>query len=159
MKLFAIFTLALICQQLAQGQETGAARSNGDLVKIAAFAVRHEIEVSQLRTRNDVCVAIDTRLDVDEKDLVSELKANGLLVHQHEWCNRGPRGFRLFVHAPIKRDTDSEYHVEIEVGDLTIKPGEHFATMLKQGTYHVRFEKGAQPEMISYEKTCCPRTK
>jgi hypothetical protein len=158
MKLLAALTLLLICQQITHAQANVAAGGNGDLIEVTAFAVRFEAEASQLKARKDLCVAIDTRLEMREKDLVSKLKASGLAVHSHEWCNRGPRGLRFLVSAPIKRADDGAYEVKVEVGDLTIKTGEHFATMLKQGTYRVRFEKGSQPEMGSYHKTCCPRT-
>ena len=56
------------------------------------------------------------------------------------------------MRAPIKRRDDGTYEVMIEVGDLTIRPAEHFVTLLKQGTYRVKYEKGSQPEMISYHK-------
>jgi hypothetical protein len=158
MKLLAALSLLLICQPITQAQKGDSADGNSDLIEATAFAVRLEVEASQLKARNDLCVALDTRLEMREKHLVSMLKAGGLAVHSHEWCNRGPRGFSVLVGAPIKRTVDGAYEVKVEVGDLTIKPGEHFATMLKQGTYRVRLEKGSQPELILYHKTCCPRT-
>jgi len=129
-----------------------------ELIEVTAFAVRLEAEASRVRARRDLCVAIDTRLEINERDIVSKLKARGMAVHPHGWCNHGPRGFSFFVSAPIKRTGDNEYEVKIEFGDLTIKPGEHFATVLKEGVYRIRFTKGSQPEFITYQKTCCPRT-
>jgi hypothetical protein len=143
MRFLAALALLLVWRQNVRGQETVTLGGNADLIEITAYAIRHEADASQLKGRKDLCVAIDTRLSLHEKDLVSKLKTSGLAVHTQEWCNRGPRGFNFFIAAPIKRTSDGAYDVKVEVGDLTIKPGEHFATMLKQGTYRVRFEKGS----------------
>jgi hypothetical protein len=157
MRALTVLALFVVCGQFAQAQETLAAGGSADLIEVTAFVVRLEAKTSQLMARKDLCLSFDTRLEIRERDVVSKLREGGLAVHPHEWCNHGPRGFRFSVGAPIKRAVDGVYEVVVDVGDLTIRPGEHFATTLREGTYRVKLEKGSQPEMISYQKTCCPR--
>jgi hypothetical protein len=158
MRIFAVLALFVCSQQVGPAQETTAAAGSDELIEVSAFAVRLDAEASQLKARKDLCVAIDTRLKINEQDIVSKLRAGGLGTHPHEWCNHGPRGFSFLLSAPIKRTVNGDYEVKIELGDLKIKPGEHFATILKEGVYRLKFAKGSQPEFISYQKTCCPRT-
>ena len=97
----------------------------GDLLQITVFALQHEAEASELNKRKDMCVTLDTRLDIRERILCPGSKPTGLVVHPQHWCNRGPRGFRLSIRAPIQRTDNDAYEVTIQVGDLKIRPGEH----------------------------------
>jgi hypothetical protein len=158
MRTLLIFALLLlISQHSAQAQKAAEASERGKLLEVAAFAIGLEAEASHLTSNKNLCVALDTRLPMSEKDLISKLKRSGLVAHSSEWCNRG-RGYRIEIHAPIDAWDMGKYEIQVEVGDMTIMPGEHFATKLKQGTYQVKFEEGAQPEFISYRKSCCPRS-
>ena len=158
-KLFIAVSLLLTCQQVARSQEVAPVMGDADLLEVTIFALQHEAEASDLNKRRDVCVSLDTRLGISEKDVASLLKADGLAVHLQEWCNRGPRGYSLFVHAPINRTDEGTYEVTIQVGDLKIEPGVHFATLLKDGTYLIHYDGKSGPKLVSYKQKCCPRAK
>ena len=69
MRFLAALALLLVWRQNVRGQETVTLGGNADLIEITAYAIRHEADASQLKGRKDLCVAIDTRLSLHEKDL------------------------------------------------------------------------------------------
>jgi len=148
-----LWALAIIvCQQVA----TVGQLSNRE--QAIAFAVYLETHASRLEKRADVCVAFGHGLSADEKAVLAELKQQKLKVRPGDWCNEGPRGLVISVIAPISEPVPGTYEVKVEVGDLrAIRGGaEHFATLVRRGTYTVKCKEGSEPELIRYEQTAQP---
>ena len=66
-------------------------------------------------------------------------------------------GSRDYPHGPHiqllqpQRHSDGTIDVEVRVGDLT-RPGIHFATLLREGTYHFKLNDSGEWQMIGYAK-------
>ncbi len=150
--------LVIACQQITPPKDTPATHGPSTVERVIVFAVQQESEASHLRSRKDLCIGFGHGLAVDEKAIISQLKHNGLKVHPNQWCNRGPRGLRIGIVAPINEVAPGMYELVIELGDLSIRQGEHFATLLRRGTYVIRCDNGARPQLVSYRQTCCAKT-
>ena len=145
--------LVLFTSQTVLTQSASDEAALDSLGRVVVFVVGLETRASDLTHRKDLCVAIGVGLNVDENRVVSKLRHDGLKVHSHQWCNNGPRGVRIAVLAPISKAADGTYELTVEVGDLSMASGEHFATTVKRGIYRVSARE--QTDLLSYQKTCC----
>jgi hypothetical protein len=128
------------------------------LEKAVVLAVQLESTVSDLARRNDVCVALGSGLEASEEKIVSNLKHKGLKLHENRWCNNGQRGVRVAAISPVKETSPGTYEIVLQTDDLwPLQRGEHFATLLKRGTYVVHCEEGSGPQLISYQQSCCSK--
>lgn len=123
--------------------------------RVIVFSVQQEIKASNLAARRDLCVGFGHGLLADQKAIISDLTHTGIQVHAIEWCNRGPRGISVDVISPINEVSPGAYEVNIAVGDLSIPAGQHFAALLKRGTYVINCAESSEPQLVSYRQTCC----
>jgi hypothetical protein len=139
-------------------KESSTASQLSNLGRAAAFAIRLEIHANRLENRTDVCVGFGHGLAVDEKAVLTELKREKVKVHSNDWCNQGLRGLAISIISPANESSPDTYEVVVEVGDLRQmwRGGEHFATLLRRGTYSVKCKNGVEPELVRYQETCCP---
>jgi hypothetical protein len=150
--------LVITCQKLALAKDNGPVNELGNLERVLAFAVQQEVQTSGVKNRKDLCVGFGHGLVADQEAVISELRRNGLKVHPNEWCNRGPRGLSIGIIAPVRETAPGMYELVLELADLSIRQGEHFATLLRRGTYVIRCETGSEPRLVSYRETCCAKT-
>jgi hypothetical protein len=122
------------------------------------FAVQREAARDNLTQRQDVCVAFDTRLKLDEKAILLELNRLRVPVHSYSWCSRGPRGLTIFI-GPIQEPRTSTYNIAVDLGDSRpiVEQGAHFATLVRRGTYTIKSAEHSEPELVSYSETCCSK--
>src|ERR1700674_3347855 len=139
--------LILASQQIASGNEPGASQSFGVVERAIVFAVQQEVKANNLLAQRDLCIGFGQGLEVDQKAILSTLRRTGIRVRPNEWCNQGPRGVRVGIAAPIDETPPGTYTVNVQVDDLSIQPGEHFATTLRRGTYVIRCETGFKPHL------------
>ncbi len=141
--------------QLATAKE---APDNGlrSVDRAVVFAIQQEFQRIGPESLKNVCVGFGHGLDIHDKAVISELKNKGLKVHRADWCNRGPRRVQIAIVAPIRETSPGTYEFVLEVGDLFIPEGEHFATLLRRGTYIVHYEGASEAQLVSYHQTCCP---
>jgi hypothetical protein len=118
--------------------------------RVIVFAVQQEVQDGHVNKRKDVCLGLGDGLNVDERAIISALKRKGVRVHTNAWCNRGPRGLRIGVIAPIKQGAPETYEFVVDLTDLSIRPDEHLATRLRRGTYVIRCDHSFKPQLISY---------
>jgi hypothetical protein len=124
------------------------------------FAVLQEAKAADLSGRRDVCLGFGHGLVVQEKLILSELASRGLVLHKLTWCSNGPRGLSIDVIPPVEHLRDGVVRFRVDVGDLYIPEGVHFATMLRSSVYAIQCcDKHAEPKLISYKRTCCPEIK
>jgi hypothetical protein len=124
--------------------------------RAVVFAIQREAQAIHIDGRKDICIAFGHGLDIHEKAVVAELENRNLKIHHENWCSRGPRGLNIAVVAPIRETSPGTYEFVVEVGDLSMPEGAHFATLLRRGTYMVHCEGSSEPQLVSYRQTCCP---
>jgi hypothetical protein len=151
--------MIIACQQIILAQETVKAGGLGNLERVAVFAVQQEVGANKLKTRSDLCIGFGDGLGIDEKAVMSKLNRVGLRLHPVGWCNDHARGLRIAIISPIRETSPGTYELTLELSDLSpLRRGEHFATLVKRGTYVIRCDKGSEPELVSYQRTCCEKT-
>jgi hypothetical protein len=143
--------VVLTFQQVALAKDSAAVHGWGTLERTIAFAIQQEVEAGNLRSKPDLCVGFGQGLDINEAIIVSNLRHSGLQVHTKDWCNQGPRGVRIGIIAPIHEEPPGTYELRVQVDDLSIQAGEHFATILRRGRYVIRSCKASRPKLVSYE--------
>jgi hypothetical protein len=149
--------LLVICQRLTLGKDNSPGRKVGNVERVLSFTVELEIQASGLRTRKDVCLAFGNGLVADQQAVLSDLRRDGFKVRLNEWCNHGPRGLSVQIVALINETVPGVFDVVVELGDNSIRPGEHFATLLRRGAYEIWYKSGYAPRLLSYQETCCTR--
>jgi hypothetical protein len=149
--------LVIAGSQLIQAKSD--ANLPSELERVAIFAIQQEVSTSDLQSAKDICIGIGHGQAVREKIILSNLAGESPAPHPIAWCTTGNRGVSIDVLAPINESSPGQFEVTIEVGDEAIKEGEHFATLLKRGTYVIRYQKGSEPQLVTYRQTCCSKTK
>jgi hypothetical protein len=148
--------MAMACQQMMIGSGEAAASGLRNVERSIVFAVQSEVQASN--AGKHVCIGFGNGLAVNQKVIISELKRKSLQVHPGEWCRQGPHRFTIGVLAPVNETSAATYEFVLEVGDVSTLPGEHFATLLRRGTYIVHCDTASGPRLIAYRQTCCPKT-
>jgi hypothetical protein len=149
--------LIAVLLQIGHAAEAKTMKQLGDQERVILFVIRQESAANALETRRDVCVGFGGGLSVNENAILSSLRGSGLKFHSGAWCNRGPRGVKIGITAPVKQTSPGVYELTVEFGDMDpIRLyGEHFATLLRKSTYVVECENGSEPALKSYLETCC----
>lgn len=160
MKSAVVAFVIMACQQVTLAKESAPAKQLSTLDRVIIFAVQQEVHASQIENRKDVCVGLGHGLAVNERRIITELHRKGLKLHPNEWCNQGPRGLVVSVLAPVGESLPSTYELVVELGDLQPlrQDREHFVTLIRRGSYKIKCEGSAEPELVSYSQTCCSET-
>jgi hypothetical protein len=98
------------------------------------LAVQSEMQVTR-DLRGKRCVGLASGIGVDEGEVLRDLRAKGLTLQNSGWCVRHLEGVEVEVFSPIVEAGPGLYEITVEVGDMVIAPGEHFATLLRRGKY------------------------
>jgi hypothetical protein len=125
--------------------------------RVLVFVVQKEVAASHVEQRKDICLGFDTRLGVNEKAILAELQRDGLKLHSESFCNSGPKGMTIELLSPIHINSGMPFEVDVELDDSNPIPqeGDHLATLLRRGTYTVRYEDRFAPELFTYQQNCC----
>jgi hypothetical protein len=155
--LFGILVCAAACLHIAHAENARNAKPLEEVEQVMLFAIKREAITGAFRQRKDVCVGFGSTLAHSEKRIISELRREGLQFHENDWCNRGPRGLKISIIAPVVEATPGIYEVTVELGDLNPirERGEHFATLLRKGKYTIRQPNSSKLELVSYQQDCC----
>lgn len=127
------------------------------LERVVVFVVQKEVAASHIEKRMDACLGFDTRLQVNEKAILAELYRNGLQLHGEDYCNKGPKGLMIQLLWPIHSTSETTFKVDVGLvdSDPIFYEGEDIATLLRRGTYTVRYEDGFEPQLMNYQQNCC----
>jgi hypothetical protein len=155
--LIIVAILVITSQGVTFAKDNSSVKGLGQLERVIVFAVQQEVQASGLKNRKDVCLGFGNGLVADREAIISKLRSSGLRIHPNEWCNDGPRGLSVGIIAPVRETIPGLYELVLELGNLAIRPGEHFATLLRSGTYVIRCETGSEPRLVSYRETCCAK--
>jgi len=153
-KLAAAVLMIFACQQDIAAQDDPRSGQLKNLDRVIAFVVQLEIHSNRLENRTDVCVGFGNRLVVDERAILSELRREKLRVRSDEWCDQGPRGLSVSIMSPATESEPGTYELRVELGDNwpISRRGAHFATLLRRGTYTVKYEESVEPELVRYQE-------
>jgi len=157
-KLMSSLAALLIINSGQLIQAKSQANPPSDLERVAIFAIQQEVNASDLKSEKDICIALGHGLPVREKTILANLARKSPMPHPIAWCTTRNRGVSIVVLAPINESSPGQFEVAVEVGDEAIKEGTHFATLLKRGTYVIRYQKGSEPQLMMYRQTCCSKT-
>lgn len=114
-------------------------------------------EISALGERALYPIYIQLPADANVKPLVRYLRRYGYPISDPSVCLPGlgsrdyPHGLHIQLLQP-QRHSDGTIDVEVRVGDLTLRPGIHFATFLREGAYHFKLNHSGEWQMIGYTK-------
>jgi len=149
--------LALFFPLWAPPQPQEERVSMSKLERVVVFVVKKEVAASHIEQRKDTCLGFDTRLALNEKAIIAELYREGMQLHEEDFCNKGPHGITIEVLSPTHATSDITFEVDVDLGDSNpiLQEGAHFATLLRRGTYTVRYEDGLEPELVTYQQYCC----
>jgi len=141
--------LLLLSSGVISAAGTGETTKLTNRDRAVVFAVVEELKAAHLEGKPDVCVGFGYKPSASESRIRSAI---GYAVHSKEWCNKGPRGFEISVHAPIKQIAPDTFELEVQTGDLypIVREGAHFGTELRSGFYTVRCKDSGTPELVRY---------
>jgi hypothetical protein len=111
--------------------------------------VSEESRAGRLKFAGDVCLGINGDRDPSAK-LMKDLKARGFAFQKASACLKAPKGILLSIGRIVKLRSN-EVRVGIEISNLTIEPGSHFATLLSSGTYKLANPAESEWSILSYE--------
>jgi len=102
------------------------------LVRLLA---EQEVGAGRLQVTSSTCLGLERDRDPSDRFL-RELRATGLTLRKASACMKPPNGI-LFTVGPTTDATADRLKVHVEISNMTIEAGSHFATILSRGIYTV----------------------
>lgn len=128
-----------------------------------SVALIYNQELSALGNRALFPICIGMPSGMPTKPLVQYLRRGGFDVSDEAVCEpatapRGqhhpkdyPHGLRIFIDK-FQRDSAGVISMRVQADDLTVRPGEHLAKMLRRGTYQLKQDQGGKWQIAGYTK-------
>jgi hypothetical protein len=128
-----------------------------------SVALIYNYELSALGNRALFPICIDMPSGIPIKPLLQYLRRGGFEVSDPSLCEPAmapggqhhpkdySHGLRIFIDKP-QRDSGGLVSMHVETGDLTVRPGEHFALTLRRGTYHFKQNEARERQITEYAK-------
>lgn len=154
------FTLLLAAITATLSQVADSRQLRLDEYEIAALIYDSEIEALGDRALYPTCIALPS--GVPTQPLLKYLQRGGYQVSGPELCDPAsssggqhhprdyPHGLRIFISNP-QDGQNGLLRVKVESGDLTLRPGRHFVSLLRRGTYNFKRENG-EFKIVGYTK-------
>jgi hypothetical protein len=158
-----VLTCGLTIGQLVAAQGTTKDSEGLRANEYAAVGTIYNNELSALGRRALYPICIGVPSGVPLKPLLKFLQDYGYELSQPSLCEpamaqssrRRPKdythGMRIYLNNP-ERHSDGSINIRVEVGDLTVRPGEDLATLLRDGVYHLKLDDKGQWQIIGYSK-------
>jgi hypothetical protein len=127
----------------------------------ATVGLIYNQELSALGTRALYPICIDVAAWMPIKPLLQYLRKGGFEVSDPSLCEPDrardgqhhpkdyPHGLRISIDK-LHRDAEGRIVMHVASGDLTLRPGEHFATLLRQGTYLFKQNEAREWQITRY---------
>ena len=160
--LFGVMLTMIVLTNAAMASAQGAPqRLRPD--EYSTVALIYNEELSALGERALFPICIDLPAGIPTKPLLQYLRRGGFLVSDEVMCVPAmapggqhhpkdyPHGLLISV-GSIQRDAEGALSMHVDAGDLTLRPGEHLATLLRRGTYHFKQDDAGEWKIISYAK-------
>ncbi len=129
----------------------------------SSVALIYNQELSALGNRALYPICIDVASGMPIKPLLQYLRKGGFEASDPTVCEpataRGgqhhpkdyPHGLRIFIDK-LQRDPEGRISMHVASDDLTLRPGEHLGTTLRQGTYVFKQNDHGEWQITSYTK-------
>lgn len=164
MRYLALLALAcsLACGQGVAAKGTKKAeglRSN----EYAAVGAIYDNELSALGKRALYPICITLPAGISSTPVLKFLQSYGYAVSEPSLCEpamaqsgtKRPKdythGMRIYLNDP-ERDSDGSIRIKVEVSDLTVRPGEDIAALLRDGVYQLKLDDKGQWQIVGYAK-------
>ena len=131
--------------------------------EFGAVALIYNQELSILGDRALFPICIGMPPGTPTASLVRYLRKGGFEISDETVCEPSiasggqhhpkdyPHGLRIFI-AKVQHDSRGTMSMQVEVVDLTLRPGEHLGTLLRRGTYRFGQSTAGGWEIVDYEK-------
>ncbi len=138
-----------------------AQRLQPDEYGIVALIYNDEITVLGNRALFPICIAVPS--ETPAQPLLRYLLKAGFDVSRPSVCQPAmgpggqhrakdyPHGLRIFIDQ-LQHESQGLVRMRVATDDLTMRPGEHFATTLRRGTYHFKKERSGEWQIADYTK-------
>jgi hypothetical protein len=125
-------------------------------------AVIFNQELSAVGERALYPICIDAPPGTPLKPLIRYLRRDGHPISDLSVCNPGmgsrghhpkdyPHGMQIGINK-LRRASEGQLDIRVETADLTLRPGAHFVTLLRRGTYHFKQNQKGEWEITGYTK-------
>ena len=118
-----------------------------------ALVSRGELSALGDRAAVPICIRVPPKKTPPEP-LIRYLQSVGVPVsHQKDCYPRGeyPRGVEINI-SDLRRSNVSQLDLTVDTADITLGRDVHFATPLREGTYHLKQDDKGEWTIIGYTK-------
>lgn len=121
-----------------------------------ALIYNNELETLEERAFYPICLSMPSGNST--KALLRYLHRYGFALYDSHICNPSfrngdsPHGMEIEIRK-LQHGSKGQLDVETILGDNTIHVGEHFATLLRHGTYHFKQNSEGEWKIAGYTKT------
>lgn len=141
--MFAILVAVTAASLLAQGADRNI---DAALVKLLA---EQEVGAGRLQLTSSLCLGLER--DRDPSDgFLRELRTAGLTFRKASACMKPSNGILFSVGRTRKTDAAQDT-VRVEISDMAIEEGAHFATIRSRGLYTVVMDAKRAWTIVRYE--------
>jgi len=126
-----------------------------------ALIYNQELSALGKRALFPICIGMPSGMPT--KPLVRYLRRGGFEISDEAVCEPAmvpggqhhpkdyPHGLRIFIDK-FQREAGGVISMRVEAGDLTVRPGEHLAQLLRRGTYRLEKNEGGKWQIVGYTK-------
>jgi hypothetical protein len=104
--------------------------------------VKSELAAARLRLTSSTCLGLERHRGPSDR-LLDTLRAEGLPFRKASKCVKSLDGILVTVGAARIHGDRAE--VPVEIADMTLEPGSHFATLLPRGLYNAWTRRASGP--------------
>lgn len=125
-------------------------------------ALIYNDELSALGGRALYPICVSTPESAPTRPLIEYLRKGGYAISDLSLClpNTGPGGKhpKDYPHGLLisidkyQRMHAGEFDIHVDVSDLTLRPGDHLALLLRRGTYHLKQDEKGKWRVSGYTK-------
>jgi hypothetical protein len=163
MRQLVILTLLWVvaaCPSIAAADRENSAKGlKPDEYSAAALIYNNELSVLGSRALYPICV---TASGVPDKPLIRYLQQHldqpeyqvsefSLCVPRQPHPKNYPHGLVIDIGQP-QRESERMLNIHVHAGDATLHVGVHFATLLREGTYHLKRDDKGEWQIVGYTK-------
>lgn len=157
---FIILTMISLTTAIASAQ---AAHQGLQPNEYDGVALVYNQELSALGKRALFPICIEMPSGMPTEPLVQYLRNGGFEISDEAVCEPAiapggqhhpkdyPHGLRIFIDK-LQRNSAEVISMRVQADDLTVRPGEHFAQMLRRGTYQLKQDQAGKWQIAGYTK-------
>lgn len=159
------FVLAVGCCLTIAGMPSGVQGTpqglQPDEYDIVALIYNQELSALGNRALFPICIGMPSGINTEP--LIRYLRKNGFEISDEFVCEPAmlpggqhhpkdyPHGLRIFIDK-VQHDADGVITMHVETDDLTLRPGEHLAQILRRGSYELKQNETGRWQVAGYKK-------